>query len=609
MNMRFSLILFLCSLSIFSSAQTSDEELAGQYFANREFDKAVILYKKLHRKDPESMYIYRNYLSCLKSLNEMDEAEKVIERAAKKNPSNQIYWIDLGQIYHAQGKDKEEQALYAERIDKLQPNPTEIEQLANSFARYELYDFAEQTILKGRRLLNAPVAFHSLLTGIYQKQLAHQKLIEECLVKLRYEPLDLESVKESLIPVLSTPGNVEYLQEKALTYAQKFPQNTSFDDLTMWVLIQQKKFKSALRQAIAIDKRQQGEGQVVFDLAQVCKNNKAYDVALSCFENLINRGEDNYFFLQAHTGVLESRFAIIRDNPNPNEAELDQLITAYKDFLVRFGRSWNTSGSMKELADIYIFYKHDLRSGMDILEELTGMPRLQPHKRAEYKLALADAYVINDEVWDATLLYGQVDKEFKEDVLGHEAKFRNARLSYFRGDFDWAKDQLDILKTATTQLIANNAIELALLIQDNIGLDSNTEALKAYAEAQLLLFQNKLDACLEKLNMLPFKYPNHSLEDEIYFTKAQVMEAKKDFKQAETYYLSVVDLFPEDILADNALYRLGLLYENKIQDPEKAKATYEKLIFNYTGSLFVVDARKRYKSLSGDNEPAPLFPN
>ncbi|MCB9245526.1 MAG: tetratricopeptide repeat protein [Flavobacteriales bacterium] len=607
--MRFSLILFLCSLSIFSSAQTSDEELAGQYFANREFDKAVILYKKLHRKDPESMYIYRNYLSCLKSLNEMDEAEKVIERAAKKNPSNQIYWIDLGQIYHAQGKDKEEQALYAERIDKLQPNPTEIEQLANSFARYELYDFAEQTILKGRRLLNAPVAFHSLLTGIYQKQLAHQKLIEECLVKLRYEPLDLESVKESLIPVLSTPGNVEYLQEKALTYAQKFPQNTSFDDLTMWVLIQQKKFKSALRQAIAIDKRQQGEGQVVFDLAQVCKNNKAYDVALSCFENLINRGEDNYFFLQAHTGVLESRFAIIRDNPNPNEAELDQLITAYKDFLVRFGRSWNTSGSMKELADIYIFYKHDLRSGMDILEELTGMPRLQPHKRAEYKLALADAYVINDEVWDATLLYGQVDKEFKEDVLGHEAKFRNARLSYFRGDFDWAKDQLDILKTATTQLIANNAIELALLIQDNIGLDSNTEALKAYAEAQLLLFQNKLDACLEKLNMLPFKYPNHSLEDEIYFTKAQVMEAKKDFKQAETYYLSVVDLFPEDILADNALYRLGLLYENKIQDPEKAKATYEKLIFNYTGSLFVVDARKRYKSLSGDNEPAPLFPN
>lgn len=607
--MRYTFLLFFSFISFLTFAQTGDEELAGQYFANREYDKAVVLYKKLYRKDPESMYIYRNYLSCLKELNDMAEAEKLIERAAKKNPSNQVFWIDLGQIYHAQGKDKEEQDLYNERIDKLQPNPAEIDQLANSFLRYDLLDHAEKTILKGRKLLSVPTAFHPLLVTIYQKQLAHQKLIEECLVRLRYEPLELESVKEALIPVLSGAGNVDYLQEKALIYAQKYPQNSSFDDLTMWVLIQQKKFKSALRQAIAIDKRQQGEGQVVFDLAQVCKNNRAYDVALNCYENLISRGDDNYFFLQAHKGILESRFAMIREIPNPDDSSLNKLIGAYTTFLTRFGKGWNTSESMKELADIYIFHKHELRPGMALLEELTIMPRLQPHKRAEYKLALADAYVINDEVWDATLLYGQVDKEFKEDVLGHEAKFRNARLSYFRGDFDWAKDQLDILKTATTQLIANNAIELALLIQDNIGLDSNTEALKAFAEAQLLLFQNKLDACLDKLNMLPFKYPNHSLEDEIYFTKAQVMEAKKEFAKAETFYLSVVDLFPDDILADNALYQLALLYEHKLQNPEKAKETYERLIFNYTGSLFVVDARKRYKILSGDTEPAPLFPN
>jgi len=582
------------------SGQNTDEELAGQYFSNGEYDKAVILYKKLHKKNNQSMYLYQNYLRSLIELKEFEEAEKVVSKISKKNPTIQVYVVDLGEVYRLQGKEKKTQSLYIDRIDDLAPDINTIDQLSSAFLKYDLYDFAELTLLKGRKLLRAPSSFHNQLLSIYYANGSGQKVVSECLEFLRFQPMEIENVKKELIPVLGKTKTLEFLQESLLSYAQKNPQNRGYDDLLMWVFVQQKKFNSAFRQAVAMDKRTKGEGKEVFELAKICMSNREYRIAEKCYQNLIDRGEDNYHFVNAQMGLLESSYEKTKSNPNPSDVELQLLVASYNDFLLKFGKDWNTASSMKDLADIHIFYTHDMAKGIGLLNELIKMPRVRSQHKAKYKLALADAYVITDEVWEAALLYGQVDKEFKEDPLGQEAKFRNARLSYYRGDFDWAKDQLDVLKTATTQLIANNAIELGLLIQDNTGLDSTTEALKEFSKAQLLLFQNKFDECVELLNLLPFKYPNHSLEDEIYFTKAQVMEARKDYKKAETFYLSVIDLFPTDILADNAIYDLAQMYEFKSMEPAKAKAMYEKLIFEYTGSLFVVEARKRQKLLDAE---------
>jgi tetratricopeptide (TPR) repeat protein len=296
-------------------------------------------------------------------------------------------------------------------------------------------------------------------------------------------------------------------------------------------------------------------------------------------------------------GSLETNYKLISETGQYTSEDLNLLINRYLAVLTLFGKSPQTAKSMKQLSDLYIYYKHDLDSGVSILESLVVMPRLQQKTRGAYKLALGDAMLMKNEVWDATLLYGQVDKAFKEDPLGQEAKFRNAKLSFYRGDFEWSKDQLDVLKTATSQLISNNAIELSLLIKDNTGLDSSTEAMAAFAHAQLLLFQNKLEESLEELNQLPFKYPKHALEDEIYYVKAQIYEKQRKYTKAEEYYNTVVKFFSDDILADNALYALAQLYDLKLNQPKKALEMYERIIFDYNSSLFVVDARKRYKAL------------
>jgi TolA-binding protein len=223
--------------------------------------------------------------------------------------------------------------------------------------------------------------------------------------------------------------------------------------------------------------------------------------------------------------------------------------------------------------------------------------------RDESKLMLGDAYLINGNVWDAQLTYSQVDKAFKEDPLGQEAKFRNARLSYFRSDFEWAKDQLEVLKTATTQLISNNAIELSLRIQDHSEMDTSYDALTEFASAELLLFQQNYDACLTELNRLSFKYTNHTLSDDIAFLKGEVYLQTGDYTEALEAFKRVYTNYSYEILADNALYESAMLQLKHFKNPEEAKALFEKIILDYPDSLFVVESRKQYERLKAGSQP------
>ena len=89
------------------------------------------------------------------------------------------------------------------------------------------------------------------------------------------------------------------------------------------------------------------------------------------------------------------------------------------------------------------------------------------------------------------MYYSQVEKDFKHEVIGQEAKFKKIKIDYYTGKFNWAQAQLNILKQSTSKLIANNAMELSLLISDNLNLDTTQLTLQIYANAELLIFQNK----------------------------------------------------------------------------------------------------------------------
>jgi tetratricopeptide (TPR) repeat protein len=407
-------------------------------------------------------------------------------------------------------------------------------------------------------------------------------------------------VQSALVRVLDKEGEVTYLKERTLLQIQKYPDKLALDELLLWVFVQKKEFRSAYRQAVAMDKKSKDDGLQIYGLAGICLNNEQYDVAIECYNTLILKGKENPYYLNARMGLLETRYTKASKTTGLTGEEIVQIEQEYLNFLTEYGRTTNTAPSMKQLADCYIYYLHDLNKGIKLLEELAAMPRLQPKFTANCKLSLGDAYLMRGDVWDAQLLYGQVDKDFLEDPLGQEARLRNAKLSYFTGDFEWAKDQLDVLKTATSQLISNNAIELSMVIMDNTGLDSTTDALKKFVDAELLYFQHKLNESMQILNVMPFKFPRHSLEDDIYLLKARILVQQGQFAEAEKNYLMVVNKFGGDILADNALMELASLYRDRLSQKSKALEMYEKIVFNYTGSLFTVEARKQIQKLKDE---------
>jgi TolA-binding protein len=284
-----------------------------------------------------------------------------------------------------------------------------------------------------------------------------------------------------------------------------------------------------------------------------------------------------------------------------SKEDLIDLEKEFESFLTEYSNTRGTAYIALELAKLEAFYLNDLTKAINILNEVVTYPGIDKNSQAEAKLNLADFYLMDNEVWEATLLYSQVDKDFKEDMLGHEARFRNAKLSYYNGDFQWAQSQFEVLKASTSRLIANDALDLSVFIMDNLALDTTSTALKLYSEADLLVFQNRFDEAFFKLDTLLKTFPQHSLEDDVLYLKAQIYKKTKSYEKSAELLQKIIENYQEEIRADNALFELAELYETHLKDIEKAKTLYERLFIDFSNSTFAVEARKRFRILRGDN--------
>ena len=281
-------------------------------------------------------------------------------------------------------------------------------------------------------------------------------------------------------------------------------------------------------------------------------------------------------------------------------ADLLGLEQDYISLLTEFGRNSSTVFAMQKLAQLQAFKLHKFNDAQKLLEEAVAIPNIRPELLASCKLDLGDVYLINNQPWEATLLYSQVEKDFPNTDINQDAKFRNAKLAYYTGDFTWAKGQLDVLKAATSQLIANDALNLLLLIDDNTAADSTGAALKIYARADLQIFAEQPDKAILTLDSIDKKFPNNSLSDDILMSKSRILIQQKNYAAAVPLLKKIADDHPNDLWADDAVFMLGDIYDNRLNDKASAKIWYEKIITTYPGSLWINEARKRFRLLRGD---------
>ncbi|HLG34235.1 MAG TPA: tetratricopeptide repeat protein [Bacteroidia bacterium] len=598
----FSLFLVALPLMVFSQ-RSNDHQLADQYFYKGEFDKASELYEKLYDKNPLHPGLYNNYLRCLLEMKQTDKAEKIVKKQIKKVPGNPVLLIDLGQVYFRRNDFDGAKKQYESAIKMLPPDQGMIVNTANSFLMIQETDYALQTYLGGRKLMSGMYAFNFELAEIYFRKQDYAHMVDEYMNALEENGGFLQNVQNILQSRLGfdTDNNIsETVRTAVLRRIQKSPEESVFADLLIWLLIQQKDFESAFIQAKAVDKRLKESGSRLISLGQLAVSNQDYDAGIKCFQYIIEKGHGNFYYITARMEMLNARSKKVTESGRYENADLLNLEKDYHIAVEELGKSGATAPLLRGLAHLLTFYLNKTDDAIKLLEEAIALPDIKPNYQAECKLELGDALLFSGDLWESGLFYSQVDKAFKYDELGKEAKFRNAKLDFYRGEFQWARAQLDILKSSTTQLIANDAMSLSLVISDNTAFDSTTDALTMFANAGLFNFRNLKQEALLTLDTFLQKFPAHTLYDDVLFKKAEVLFSLRRYIEADSLYGKVVSGFPTGVLSDDAQFRRAHVHEKFLSDNAGAMQLYEELLKNYPGSTFVVEARKRYRLLRGD---------
>ncbi|MFA6923411.1 MAG: tetratricopeptide repeat protein [Bacteroidales bacterium] len=581
--------------------QNKDEQLAAQYFQNKEYDKAIGLYSKLFNTNP--YLYYQPYLDCFIELKEYDKAEKFIKKQIKQNPESSKYKVDLGYVYKLQNKNKKFEKQFKNIIDELMPNQQQVLELGAAFENKQEFDFAIRTYLKGRKLLKGYYPFFIELANVYGKINDYTSMFGEYLDAIETNPEYLEQIQGVFQTVITNDQDnkkTDILKNLIITKSQKNPENLIFSEMLVWLAIQLRDFESAFIQAKAIDRRFKEDGHRLIEVAKIFLDNEDYETAIKAYQHVINKGKDNPYFISAKIYLANVMMQKITTKRNYTTEELKELEKIYTSTIEELGKNPNTVYLLKDYAHLEAFYLNNTDTAINILSEAIDISGSSQQAKAQCKIELADVYVLTGEVWEATLLYSQVEKALKNDPLGHFARFKNAKLSFYRGDFKWAQAQLDILKAATSKLISNDAIELSLLISDNIDADSNLTPLLLYAKADLLAFQNKYDEAQKTLDSILLFFKQHPIADDAVYKKAELFFAVGNYKDATELYKKVYDEYESDIRGDDALFKLAELNEKFLNDIPKAKEFYQELLTKYPGSVFVIEARKRFRTLRGD---------
>ena len=586
-----------------SSNQTlTTEKLAIQYYEQKQFEKANIYFDELFNKSAENWFSY--YYKSLLAIKDYSKAEKITKKFLKEDKNNTFLYVRLGQIYKLQNNEKKEKEFYDKAIKDLIAFPPYVQNLATAFVEVGQYNYALDSYKKGRNA-TPEYPYYFERAEVFKAMNDLKAMINELLDAIDFKESDIQLVKINLQNSLGyneeTGGfKNPLLKEELQKRIQKNPDKIAFIEFLIFVQLQQKDFYGAFIQSKSLDKRLNEDGQRMYELAKLFVTNKQWSVSKQCFDYIILKGPSNLFFDASTIDKLSVEFLSLTESSLTQREAFISLEVNLLKANEKYKNSYLSSGLIKDIASLKAYYLDKSSEAIILLEDYLLNNSLEIQLKAELKLMLADIYLISGEIWEASLLYSQVEKDFKYEAIGQEAKFRNAKLSFYAGDFAWAKSQADVLKGATTKLISNDALDLSLIISDAIAVDTNEAPLKLFACADLMIRQHKYEEAIVKMDSINLLYSSNTLGDDIYFKKAQIYMIQKKYKDVESMYKNILEYYPNELYADDAQFKLGELYEYYLSDKEKAKQIYQELLLNFSGSTYAVDARMRYRELRGD---------
>jgi len=592
------LMIFVFSFNSFS--QTDYFKLGREYYNNGDYEKAATTYGEVIKKEENLPKVYEIYLSTLYKVKNYSEAEKIIKKMIKMSaPDNYIYKVDYALFYKQQNLTDKSDKEFSSLVSDIQKNSVSVDIVGAYLMQKDAYGWAKQLFIQSRKYFDR-YAYCFQLSTIYNKLGETDNMLDELLSYLQQRPEEIEQIQNTFQNELVTDEQFSAFETKVYERINKDPSQIIYNQLLLWLNIQRKNFSKAFIQAKAIDKRNRESGTQVMDVGNIALENKDYDAAATCFQYVVDTYKDSYFSSIAKRMLIQTREEQIKNTFPVDKQKIVGLVNEYKQLLKENGRTAYTLESLRNMALLEAFYLDKKDTAIVILKSLIENSYTENRLRGRAKIDLGDIYLLTGEPWESTLLYSQVEKDFKEDALGHEAKLRNAKLYYYKGEFVLAQEQLDVLKLATTREISNDAIKMSVFITENSGLDSTTDALRDYSSIELLLFQRQYTEALAACELLLKKYPKHELTDDVYWLEATILRETGKPNEALEMLQKISTGYADDLLGDDALYTSAQIYEYDLKNPAKAMELYKEFLIKYTNSVYVVETRKQFRLLRGD---------
>ncbi|MEN8885467.1 MAG: hypothetical protein ABF246_03695 [Winogradskyella sp.] len=591
MQKTFLILLFLFGLCT-THAQDS-EVLADSYYKRGEFKKALVIYQNIYKEKKYNSKYFKKIIETHQQLEEFDDVEILLTEKLSKSRIPDLV-IELG--YNFQLKDSLERAkaLYNEAISFIDERPIYIYKIAKTFEDHSLLEQAIIVYDKAKDL--TPERNYSIqLARIYGDQGNVEQMFSNYIDYIAYKPNYISNIKRSISDFISenkTNENNIFLKRLLLKKIQQQPEIYWYEMLS-WLYVQEKSYNKSFIQEKALYKRNPESLDRIIELAITALQDSDDQTSKIIFNYILEITQDATTALTAHQYILEI------DTKNATTKELERIDEAYTNLFNEFGKSELTIPLQLAYGNFLAFYKKDTKTAAAFLRKSLKL-NISEFQEGKVKLLLADILVLQEKFNEALIFYSQIQMNLKNSTMSQEARFKVAKTSYYKGDFDWAESQLKILKSSTSQLIANDALDLKLLISDNKYEDSTQTALKYYAKADLFDFQNRTDEAISLLDKILQDHKGESITDQTLYKQAQLFEKKKQYSKAEANYLAIIKDYNEDILADDAHYHLAELYNTHLAKPEEAKLLYEKIIFEFQDSIYFIEARKKFRMLRGD---------
>ena len=591
--MRYFLFISLCLFAGFGLFSQT-EQLAQNYLDQGEYEKALITYRELMNENPGNSNFFFGMITSYQQMEDFRSADALLLEKLNASPNNPNILIELGHNSELQEKTELAQKYYGEALEVLENKPIFTYSIAQGFEKYSLLDYAISAYQIGIKS-NPEMKYDLPLARIYGEQGKLEEMFGSYLNLIDKDPdMSYNLIREFERYILEdalNPANV--VLKKLLIQRLQQNQDLHYNELLGWLFVQQKEFDKAFAQEKAIYRRNNQDLQRIIQLTVITRAGGDIKTAKEILSFIIEEVPSENILLQAKQLLLGMKIDTAK------QSDYGEIEKDFQQLFQQFGTGMETLQLQMDYASFLAFKPGKIQEALDLMQALSAKTTSN-FELAGVKMVQADILVLDQKFNQALIYYSQIQNLVKNHEIAQNARFKVAKTSYYKGDFEWAKTQMDVLKASATQLIANDAMELSLLIQENAFEDSTQTALKLYARADLLSFQNKNKEAIIILDEILTNHKGEKIEDEALLKQAGLYESEGNWLKAEENYLKIFQFYNKDILADNATFLLAELYLNKLQQPEKAREFYERIIFNHPDSIYFVDARKKYRILRGD---------